>query len=53
MKTKFSLRLALSGLLLSCLITTVMAETTQDTYLGKIEYQDQTLTKTSAAMLNR
>lgn len=28
-------------------------ETTQDTYLGKLEYQDQTLTRASAAELNR
>jgi hypothetical protein len=53
MKTTLSLKLALSGLLLSGLITTVAAQTTQDTYLGKIEYQDQTLTKASAAKLNR
>lgn len=55
MNTKISVKLALSGLLLSGLVTTatVVAETTQDTYLGKIEYQDQTLTKASAAMLNR
>ncbi len=40
MKTILFLKLALSGLLLSGLITTVVAQTTQDTYLGKIEYQD-------------
>ena len=32
---------------------TVDGQTTQDTYLGKIEYQDQTITKASAAKLNR
>lgn len=53
MKTTLSLKLALSGLLLSGLMTTVVAQPTQDTYLGKIEYQDQTLTKASAAKLNR
>ena len=53
MKTTHSLKLALLGVLLSGLITTVVAETTQDTYLGKIEYQDQTLTKASAAKLLR
>ena len=31
----------------------IAAQTTQDTYLGKIEYQDQTITKASAAKLNR
>jgi len=31
----------------------IAAQTTQDTYLGKIEYQDQTLTKASAAKLHR
>ena len=53
MKTTHSFKLALLGVLLSGLITTVVAETTQDTYLGKIEYQDQTLTKASAAKLLR
>lgn len=46
-------KLSLAGLLLSGLITSVTAQTTQDTYLGKIEYQDQTITKASAAKLNR
>ncbi|BHH82404.1 DUF1254 domain-containing protein [Desulforhopalus sp. 52FAK] len=31
----------------------IAAQTTQDTYLGKIEYQNQTITKASAAKLNR
>ena len=53
MKTKLSLKLILTGLLLSSLITTVAAQTAQDTYLGQIEYQDQTITKASAAKLNR
>ena len=53
MKTKRYLKQALSGILLSGLITTAVAETTQDTYLGKIEYQDQTITKASATKLNR
>ena len=46
-------KLSLAGLLLSGLITSVTAQTTQDTYLGKIEFQDQTITKASAAKLNR
>ena len=29
------------------------AETTQETYLGKLQYQDQTITKASAAKLHR
>ena len=53
MKTKLSLKLILTGLLLSSMITTAQAQTMQDTYLGKIEYQDQTLTKASAAKLHR
>ena len=31
----------------------IAAQTTQDTYLGKIQYQDQTLTKASAVKLHR
>ena len=55
MKTTPYLKLALLGVgvLLSGLNTTMAAQTTQDTYLGKIEYQDQTITKASAAKLNR
>jgi hypothetical protein len=53
MKKVRSFKLSLTGLLLSGLITTSVAQTTQDTYLGKIEYQDQTLTKASAAKLHR
>jgi hypothetical protein len=53
MKKVRSFKLSLTGVLLSGLITTVVAETTQETYLGKIEYQDQTLTKASAAKLLR
>ena len=63
MKTKFSLKLALLVLAITMLAgcsdpnttdtVAVKAENTQDTYLGKIEYQDQTITKASAAKLNR
>ena len=53
MKTAIYLKLALLGLLLSGLITSVAAQTTQETYLGKIKYQDQTISKASAAKLNR
>jgi len=47
------MNLVLAGLLLSGLSITTVAETTQETYLGRIQYQDQTITKTSAAQLNR
>ena len=53
MKTAIDLKLALLGLLLSGLTTSVAAQTTQDTYLGEIKFQDQTITKASAAKLNR
>lgn len=63
MKTTLFLKLALSALSITMLAgcsepsitesVAVVAQTTQDTYLGKIEYQDQTLTKASAAKLNR
>jgi hypothetical protein len=53
MKKVRSFKLSLTGLLLLGIITTAVAQTTQDTYLGKIEYQDQTITKASAAKLNR
>jgi hypothetical protein len=53
MKKVRSFKLSLTGLLLLGIITTSVAQTTQDTYLGKIEYQDQTITKASAAKLNR
>ena len=38
MKNTLYLKMALSGLLISGLMTTVVAETTQDTYLGELEY---------------
>ena len=63
MKTLFSLKLALLVLTITMLTScsdpsvtesvAVEAQTTQDTYLGLIEYQDQTITKASAAKLNR
>ena len=53
MKPTHYFKLSLAGLLLSGLITSVTAQTIQDTYLGKIEYQDQTITKASAVKLNR
>jgi len=63
MRTKFSLKLALSvlsiALIASCSNPSVTepaaveGQTTQETYLGQIEFQDQTLTKASATKLNR
>ena len=63
MKTTRYLKLVLSALTITILAgcseqgitesVAVEAATTQDSYLGKIEYQDQTLTKASAAKLNR
>jgi len=63
MKTKNYLKLALSALAISMFTSCsnptntepndVVAQTTQDTYLGKIEYQDQTISKASAAKLHR
>ena len=63
MKTTLSLTLVLSALTIATVVGCsnqsvsdfVAAETgtTQDTYLGKIEYQDQTLTKASAEKLHR
>lgn len=53
MRVTLYLKLGLSGLLLSVLINIAVAQTKQNTYLGEIEYQDQTITKASAAKLNR
>ena len=63
MKTILFLKLALLAsaicMLASCSSPNVAdsvivdGQTSQDTYLGKIEYQDQTITKASAAKLNR
>jgi len=53
MKKVRSFKLSLTGLLLLGIITTAVAQTTQDTYLGKIEYQDQTITKALNQWLER
>ena len=63
MRTISSLKLAISALSIAFLAScsdpsinepvVVEGQTTQNTYLGEIEYQDQTLTKASAAKLNR
>ena len=62
MKTTHSFKLALLALAICMLAgcsdpstdsVAVKAQNTQDTYLGEIEYQDQTISKASAAKLNR
>jgi len=63
MKTKHSLKLVLAVLTIAFFMgssgptsadsVTVEGQTTLDTYLGKLEYQDQTITKASAAKLHR
>ena len=60
MKTIRYLQLVLSALTITMIagcsglsMTESIAVKAQDTYLGKIEYQDQTITKASAAKLNR
>ena len=63
MKKPLSSKLALSALAITMLVScsdpsstesvAVEAQTTQDTYLGGIEFQDQTITKASAEKLNR
>ena len=53
MKIKHLLNLAVAVMMASSLTTTAWANTTQDTYLGKLEYQDQTITKKTAALLHR
>ena len=41
MKTTLSFKITLIALLISNIATVIKAQTTPDTYLGKIEYQDQ------------
>ena len=43
----------MAGLLAVAGIAPLQAEGVQDTYLDKLEYQDQTLSKESAALLHR
>jgi len=47
------LNLAIGGLLSAVVSTAVLANDVQETYLGKLEYQDQTITKATAQMLHR
>lgn len=53
MKSKHLFTLALAMMMAASLTTTALADTTQDTYLGKLEYQDQTISKKTAAFLHR
>jgi len=53
MKIKHSCTLAVAVVTAISLTTTAWADTTQDTYLGKLEYQDQTITKQTADFLHR
>jgi len=62
MKTKQLVTLALAGLMATCLAVSVCTHgyasgndnvTVQETYLGKLEYQDQTITKKTAEVLHR
>ena len=53
MKAKQLLTLAFTVMMAASLTTIAWANKTQDTYVGKIEYQDQTITKKTAAFLHR
>ena len=53
MRTKQLVTLAFTFMMAISLTTTAWANTTQDTYLGKLEYQDQTITKKTAELLHR
>jgi len=50
-KTLFAL--AITGLMSAALIAPVQAGKVQETYLGKLEYQDQSITKKTADFLHR
>ena len=45
--------LAVAGLMITSLMTSTWAQTVEETYAGKIEFQDQTITKETAEMLHR
>lgn len=53
MKTKTRFVSALAGVLVFSLMTPAWANKTEDTYVGKLEFQDQTITKKTAALLHR
>ncbi len=53
MKATSILKLALAGLMMAGLVPTASAQTVNETYVGHIEFQDQTITKETAALLHR
>jgi hypothetical protein len=53
MKTKFLATLPVAVIIASGLMTSTLAQTVEDTYVGKIEYQDQTISEASAKALHR
>ena len=53
MTTNALLKLAIGGLLSVTAATLVQAGDVQDTYLGKLEYQGQSITKDTAEFLHR
>jgi len=53
MKPKAQIVLAMAGLLSVAITAPVQASKAQETYLGKLEYQDQTITKKTAEFLHR
>ena len=53
MKTKLHIIIALIGLMAISLSTNAWAQTVEETYAGKIVFQDQTISKASAKALHR
>ena len=53
MKIKHLFGMALTLIMVIGMAAAAWANTTQDTYVGKLEYQDQTITKKTAALLHR
>ena len=53
MKSRFLANIAIGSLLSVAITTPASATGAQDTYLGKLEYQDQTITKQTAEFLHR
>ena len=53
MKPQALITLAMAGLLSVAITAPVQANTTQETYLGKLEFQGQSITKKTAELLHR
>lgn len=53
MRTTTLARIAFTGLLSATIAAPALADKTQDTYLGKLEYQGQSITKDTAEFLHR